>query len=193
MTLEIKKERRFGKILLGVILFHAVFLFYHTTSLEFINYSKNLLRGSSLRVKIESRKSKKVYQVVSNNMNGEKKVTPENKKITENHSGEREQKSSGQDSALAKYLSELREFITQKQEYPIMAKRLQQEGTITVKFTVQSDGTIYGIKVLRQSPYEILNQEALRMILKVKSFRRFPKELTHFKIEVIFPIEFELS
>lgn len=47
-------------------------------------------------------------------------------------------------------------------EYPPAAQRLNQEGTTSIKFTVNTDGSVTGVQVVGSSGHDMLDQAAIR-------------------------------
>lgn len=47
-------------------------------------------------------------------------------------------------------------------EYPAVAQRLNQEGTTSIKFTVNTDGSVSGVQVVGSSGHDTLDQAAIR-------------------------------
>ena len=47
-------------------------------------------------------------------------------------------------------------------EYPAVAQRLNQQGTTTIRFTVNSDGSVANVQVVNSSGFDSLDQAAIR-------------------------------
>ena len=70
-----------------------------------------------------------------------------------------------------------------------MAKKLRQQGEVVVKFTWTKDMKLKFLKIIKGSPYEILNDAALTTILNAS--KHFPK---HDKtIEIQIPLVYKIS
>ena len=60
-------------------------------------------------------------------------------------------------------------FITETMQYPAPAKENGVEGVVTVRFTVNPDGTIGAIKIVRMVDPD-LEQEAIRIVKKMPNW-----------------------
>lgn len=88
------------------------------------------------------------------------------------------------------YKAQLRAKIEENKYYPPMSRRLGQEGTVVVAFTLLKDGHIIDVKVEDPSPFERLNASALEAVRKVKRFMPIPNELGENKMDIKVPLKF---
>lgn len=88
------------------------------------------------------------------------------------------------------YKAQLRSKIEENKYYPPMSRRLGQQGTVVVAFTLLKDGHIIDVKVEDPSPYERLNASALEAVRKVKRFMPIPHELGESKMDIKVPLKF---
>jgi protein TonB len=59
----------------------------------------------------------------------------------------------------------LYQSIVKKKQYPYMSRRLGQEGKVILLVEIHRNGTLKGApRILRSSDYDLLNQEAIRMV-----------------------------
>ena len=81
------------------------------------------------------------------------------------------------------YLMGLSKEFEKRKDYPATARRLKQEGTVRVQFTVAKDGAISGAVVAKPCPYSSLNESALAAVQAVSKFDPIPAilEKTHGK------------
>jgi len=75
------------------------------------------------------------------------------------------------------YQSALSAAINRQKFYPRMARRLRQQGVVTVAFTVQADGRIKDIHVVESSGRSLLDKGAVAAIRRVGRFHPFPPAL----------------
>ena len=61
-------------------------------------------------------------------------------------------------------MAEFYEFLRNKLVYPPPAREAGAEGTATIKFVVNKDGSIGGVTVARSSGYKLLDDEAVRVV-----------------------------
>jgi protein TonB len=90
----------------------------------------------------------------------------------------------------SQYKAQLRSKIEENKHYPPMSRRLGQEGTVVVAFTLLKDGHIINITIDTPSPFERLNASALEAVKKVKRFLPIPDELGENKMDIKVPIKF---
>lgn len=87
------------------------------------------------------------------------------------------------------FLAAIKSAIDKEHRYPRMAKKLRQQGEVVVKFTWTKDMKLKFLKIIKGSPYEILNDAALTTILNAS--KHFPK---HDKtIEIQIPLVYKIS
>ena len=91
---------------------------------------------------------------------------------------------------IASYSDALRQYILKHRQYPTMARRLKQQGTVEVEFVVYSDGAIGQAKVKRTSGYALIDEASLKLLAKLKSFRPLPGRLASRTFVV--PIRYQL-
>lgn len=86
----------------------------------------------------------------------------------------------------------LDKFIAQTMKYPAPAKANGVEGVVTVKFTVNADGTIGAIKIVRMIDPD-LEQEAIRIVKKMPAWIPADKEGTPVAADATVAIPFILE
>jgi periplasmic protein TonB len=91
------------------------------------------------------------------------------------------------------YLSYLRQTIDERKVYPKNAKRLRQSGTVIVKFTLLSNGTITNVSVAGSSGFELLDEATLDLLKALAKVRPLPKEIGTAPMELTLPIQYTLK
>jgi outer membrane biosynthesis protein TonB len=61
--------------------------------------------------------------------------------------------------ALSKYIDDVKDMITDKIEYPVWAKKLNQKGNVIIEVTINKDGSMAHMTDKELSRHETLNQE----------------------------------
>ena len=85
-------------------------------------------------------------------------------------------------------------FIKEQiKDYPATAKRLKQEGTVRVRFTILADGKIEQIEVSESSRYSSLDNSALDAVTKMEKFQPIPKLLEKERWRIEIPIQYKLN
>ncbi|WP_047678986.1 MULTISPECIES: energy transducer TonB [Xenorhabdus] len=88
------------------------------------------------------------------------------------------------------YRTKLRQEIERHKRYPRKARRMRQEGTVTVNFTLQNDGSITAARVVQSSGYSAMDNEALKALSLAKSIGPKPANLA---ADITLKISFELD
>jgi protein TonB len=90
------------------------------------------------------------------------------------------------------YLMGLSKAFEKQKDYPATARRLKQEGTVRVQFTVAKDGSISGAVVAKPCPYSSLNESALAAVQAVPKFDPIPAVLGKDTWKMEIPIKYNL-
>lgn len=90
------------------------------------------------------------------------------------------------------YKSALQAEIARHRSYPLLARRLRQEGTVAVGFVVQADGRLTAIELLESSGHQLLDEAALAAVREVARFRPIPEELGRQDWSLSVPLNFRL-
>ncbi|PHM38485.1 energy transducer TonB [Xenorhabdus innexi] len=88
------------------------------------------------------------------------------------------------------YHARLRQEIERHKRYPRKARRMKQEGTVTVNFMLQDDGSITAARIIQSSGYSIMDNEALKALSLAKSVGPKPENLA---ADTTLQISFELD
>ncbi len=91
------------------------------------------------------------------------------------------------------YLRSLKKQLEQIKDYPATAKRLKQEGTVRVRFTILADGKIEQIEVSESSRYSSLDNSALEAVTNMGKFDPIPKLLEKERWRIEIPIQYKLN
>lgn len=81
------------------------------------------------------------------------------------------------ESKYVPYFSRLRKRIEMFWKYPEYARRNRLQGTVGLKFYVNSDGSLRDVKVVQTSGYQILDEAIVETIKKAAPFDRIPEAL----------------
>lgn len=91
------------------------------------------------------------------------------------------------------YENSVRIELERAKRYPPMAKRLNQTGKVTVRFTVTKDGSVQNPALVAGSPFPTLNQAAEALVQSMKKFQPIPDELKALSWDFTVPIEYKLE
>lgn len=91
------------------------------------------------------------------------------------------------------YFSMVWRMIERKKRYPSVAKKMRQEGVVHLSFTISKDGQIRNIGLAKKSPYQRLNNAALRILREIGSFPPIPKTLKRSSLSLIVPVRYKIK
>ena len=90
------------------------------------------------------------------------------------------------------WLAGVNEWLLAHRSYPEMARRLGQEGAVAVRFTVDRDGRVLNVSLIRSSGSEVLDQAAQAMLHNVR-LPPFPPEMLQAQQTVTVSIRYRLD
>ena len=96
-------------------------------------------------------------------------------------------------SAEERYVYELQRLLERRKNYPVMARKMGQTGTVTMRFTVKPDGSISESEVIEKSVYASLNQAALDLVKSIHGLKPFPPEIQRTSWTMTIPINYDLK
>jgi protein TonB len=99
---------------------------------------------------------------------------------------------SGKDAAEGRYLAELQAAIAKHRFFPPRARRRGLEGQVTVSFTLEGDGRITGIRVVKGSGSSLLDEGATKTLERLGRFKPIPKAIGRSRWTLRVPIGFTL-
>lgn len=98
----------------------------------------------------------------------------------------------GADAAdRGRYFRQVRLAIERNRQYPLMARRQQLEGRVTVSFTIDANGAVSDLFVARGSGFSVLDEAALSAVRAAGPFSAPPPHLAP-PLTIEIPIVFRL-
>ena len=94
---------------------------------------------------------------------------------------------------IEQYRQTISARIKQYEEYPLVAKRRQWQGTTVVQLRLTAEGKVADISVVEKSGYEILDEAAVKMIRRASPLPLPPEGLRGRDHTVLVPIRFRLD
>ena len=91
------------------------------------------------------------------------------------------------------YFTMVRIKIESRKQYPLSARRNQQQGKVVVRFTIMADGSVRGLELARACPHASLNEAALKAVRSASPFDKPPAKLFDGPVLVEIGIVFELT
>lgn len=91
---------------------------------------------------------------------------------------------------IKKYFFYVRDKLQENLSYPLMAKKLQIEGTVIVRFVIEKDGSVNEntIKIVKSSGSKILDRQAIITVKNSIPFKAPPEGRIVVEIPVVFEI-----
>ena len=80
----------------------------------------------------------------------------------------------------------IRALLERARSYPLLARKRGMEGTVLVCFTIDRKGLPQDVKIMKSSGYQILDEEARKMLIKASPFPGV-------RGEIVIPITFKLG
>lgn len=90
------------------------------------------------------------------------------------------------------YYGRLATWLARHKRYPLQARRLGQEGTVKVTFTVSRSGRVIAKRVSQSSGHSLLDREAQAMLERASPLPRIPASLGRDSLTISLPVAFAL-
>lgn len=97
------------------------------------------------------------------------------------------------DPSLAQYLQSVANLIAAQQDYPIAARRLDQQGEVRLRLTVDRQGGLLDVGLGKSSGFPILDQAAMEMARRAFPLPPPPPSLSGEPVVFDAPIRFRLE
>ena len=95
----------------------------------------------------------------------------------------------------ADYLAELAKWLNQHKKYPPVARRRGQEGEISVRFSINTEGKLLSHEIVSPAKHASLNAAVIKMLKSASPMPAIPVELRNgkTKFEYTIPVLFKLT
>lgn len=90
-------------------------------------------------------------------------------------------------------MGELMKYLGENIQYPTKAQDNHWEGVAVCQFVVEKDGSINEAKILKSSGHELLDAEALRVILNMPKWTAGMQNGDSVRVKFALPISFKLQ
>jgi protein TonB len=87
----------------------------------------------------------------------------------------------------------VQDWLAQHRHYPRAARRSGAEGTVWVRFVLDRGGALHGSEILASSGHAVLDRAALDLLRRATPFPALPPDLAMDEIELVLPIEYDLT
>ena len=114
-----------------------------------------------------------------------------------NGEGQGESKGAGghggdSNSGSSNYYGRLATWLARHKRYPAQARRLRQEGTVKVSFTISRTGRVLSTRIIQSSGYALLDAEVQAMLKRASPLPRIPASLDRSSLTITLPVAFRL-
>lgn len=92
-----------------------------------------------------------------------------------------------------RYLAEIRQKIARFQNYPRSSRVLNEQGSVKLLLTIQRNGSLTKVELVRGTPFERLNTAAMTAATEAGPFKEFPAEVKYASWRITLPIHFSLN
>ncbi len=90
------------------------------------------------------------------------------------------------------YLARVRAQIERRKVYPRTAQSRRQEGTVSLRFTINREGGLVNYRIGRSSGYAALDDAVEQLIQRAAPFPPIPDEIATSNLELVIPIDYFL-
>lgn len=94
---------------------------------------------------------------------------------------------------MRSYLGALKRQLEKGKAYPATARRLKQEGTVRVRFTILDDGSLENIEIAESSRYSSLDNSAKEAVERMARFEPIPEILNKKSWRIEIPVKYKLN
>lgn len=99
----------------------------------------------------------------------------------------------GSNDPIKVYGGEVSVLLNRNKVYPLKARRFGQQGLVMLQITLDKDGKLIKLDVIKRSPFESLNQAAVKMVESISLFPPIPHEINSQQISFSVPVEYKLN
>lgn len=96
------------------------------------------------------------------------------------------------ETSTSNYYGRLATWLARHKRYPAQARRLRQEGTVKVTFTITRSGRVVSKRIIQSSGYALLDQEVQAMLERASPLPRIPSSLDRSSLTITLPVAFAL-
>ncbi len=98
----------------------------------------------------------------------------------------------GGSANVSNYQGKLAAWLARHKRYPNAARRMRQQGTVRVSFTIDRRGRVLSHRIVSSSGHTLLDQEVGAMLKRASPFPAIPSGITQSQMTITVPIRFNL-
>jgi len=92
----------------------------------------------------------------------------------------------------ADYFALVSAHLNRRKVYPAEARQARQQGVVTVRFTVDRNGSVSNAAIKRGSGHEVLDRATLDLLQRVAPLPRMPASMARDSVTLSLPIDYSL-
>jgi protein TonB len=96
-------------------------------------------------------------------------------------------------AAYSTYLQTVKDSIVRAWEYPERASEGKEQGKVDVEFTIQKNGNLQNVQILRSSGFSDLDREAIRAVSAASPFNPIPDQIELDQLSIRFTFNYTLE
>lgn len=146
---------------------------------------KKIVKNKEKPIKSEKKDIKNDKKLAKNGTSKEAVSDSKNKKVTK-EAAQRAQEKLSYNQAFNSLLA----FLSSKKQYPLKAKRLNQEGECVIAFKVDKSGKVVSASLKQSSDYPLLDRECNNLASKAVGF---DSKIVDRELNVYVPVSFKLT
>ncbi|WP_137678926.1 energy transducer TonB [Aurantiacibacter suaedae] len=93
----------------------------------------------------------------------------------------------------ADWIALVNNHLARRKRYPQEARRAGQEGTPSVRFTVDRRGRVSNVSIVRSSGHQLLDETTVQLVQRTAPFPAMPRSMQRDSITITLPIEYALD
>ncbi|MEN7537048.1 energy transducer TonB [Aurantiacibacter flavus] len=93
----------------------------------------------------------------------------------------------------ADWISLVNSHLARRKRYPREARRVGQEGTPSVRFTVDRRGRVSNVSIVRSSGHQLLDDATVELVQRTAPFPAMPRSMQRDSMTITLPIEYSLD
>jgi len=139
----------------------------------------------------KSRRSKTKKDAAESTLAGKKEIGRKNGQ-GQGKGGSDGKGAGGGKAARSNYAGALAAWLNKHKRYPKRARKLEQQGTTKVRFTIDKRGNLLSFRILKSAGHDLLDKEVRAMLRRASPMPAIPKAIARAELTVTVPISFSL-
>lgn len=96
-------------------------------------------------------------------------------------------------TALAKYIRNIQERISEALIYPEGAKEAGLEAELKLSLHLSRKGDLLNVRIVKSSGYSLLDKAAIRIVKELSPYKPFPSQITEKELWIDIPVKYKMD